>query len=202
MNKVALGLSILSLVLVSILFYMQFSKPGKAKSSTREVVTAEAPVSQFRMAYFDMDSVESNYEHVKEIRDILRKKEENMNSQLNTLKSSYQKKIAEWQQKGANISQAESEAMNREYQQMQVNYENKKQQLDEDIKSDYQKMLMDVNKEISDYLKEFNKDKGYTYIITNEQSLIYYKDTVYNITRDVVSGLNTFYKANKPNKKN
>jgi outer membrane protein len=199
MTKVALGLSILSLVLVSIIFFKQFSGTAKPKSEKRESSSAEPVNSQFKMAYFEMDSVENNYEYVKEIREILRKKEEDINNQLNTLKNSYQKKIAEWQQKGPNISQAESEAMNREYQQMQANYENRKQKLDDDLKGDYQKMLMDVNKKISDYLKEFNKTRGYTYIITNEQSLIYYKDSVNNITKEVVEGLNENYKAKKKN---
>lgn len=195
MNKIALGLSILSIVLVGVLYFTQYSKPGKAKSSLKENArTEEAPVPTFKMAYFEMDSVESNYEYVKEIRDVLRRKEEQMNNQLNGMKNSFQKKIAAWQQKGPNISQAESEAMSREYQQMQVDYENKKQQLDDNLKTEYQKLLMDVNKKISDFLKEYNKDKGYTYIITNEQSLIYYKDSVYNITRDVVDGLNATYK--------
>ena len=196
MNKIALGLSVLSLALVGVLFYLHFSKPAatKPRSSSKEDVRTDAPADRFTMAYFEMDSVESNYEYVKEIRDILRKKEDQMNSRLNTLKNSFQKKIAGWQQKGQNISQAESEAMNREYQQMQMEYENEKQRLDENLKTDYQKMLMDVNKKISDYLKEYNKEKGYTYIITNEQSLIYYKDSVYNITKDVVAGLNASYK--------
>lgn len=196
MNKIALGLSVLSLALVGVLFYLHFSKPAttKAKSSVKEDARTEAPVDRFTMAYFEMDSVESNYEYVKEIRDILRKKEDQMNSRLNSMKNNFQKKIAGWQQKGPNISQAESEAMNREYQQMQMDYENEKQRLDENLKTDYQKMLMDVNKKISDYLKEYNKEKGYTYIITNEQSLIYYKDSVYNITKDVVEGLNASYK--------
>lgn len=199
MTKVALGLSILSLVLVGVLFFKQFSGTEKPKSANRESSAAQPANADFKMAYFEMDSVENNYEYVKEIRETLRKKEEDINTQLNTLKNSYQKKIAEWQQKGPNISQAESEAMNREYQQMQVNYENRKQKLDDDLKSDYQKMLMDVNKKISDFLKEFNKTRGYTYIITNEQSLIYYKDSVYNITKEVVDGLNASYKSNKKN---
>lgn len=199
MTKVALGLSILSLVLVSIIFFKQFSGTEKPKSETRESSSAQPATADFKMAYFEMDSVENNYTYVKEIRETLRKKEEDINSQLNTLKNSYQKKIAEWQQKGPNISQAESEAMNREYQQMQVNYENRKQKLDDDLKGDYQKMLMDVNKKIADFLKEFNKTRNYTYIITNEQSLIYYKDSVNNITKDVVEGLNANYKANKKN---
>lgn len=194
MNKIALGLSILSLVLVGVLFYQQSSKPGKIKSSSKENARVEAMPAQFKMAYFEMDSIESNYEYVKEIRDVLRRKEDQMNTQLNSMKNNFQKKIAGWQQKGSNLSQAESEAMNREYQEMQMAYENKKQQLDENLKTDYQKMLMDVNKKISDFLREYNKEKGYNYIITNEQSLIYYKDSVYNITKDVVEGLNASYK--------
>lgn len=199
MTKVALGLSILSLVLVSILFFRQSPGTDKSKSVNRESSSAQPANAEFKMAYFEMDSVENNYAYVKEIRETLRKKEEDINTQLNSLKNSYQKKISEWQQKGPNISQAESEAMNREYQQMQVNYETRKQKLDDELKSDYQKMLMDVNKKISDFLKEFNKTRGYTYIITNEQSLIYYKDSVYNVTKELVDGLNSSYKANKKN---
>lgn len=202
MTKVALGLSILSLVLVGVLFFRQLPATEKAKTTGKESSVAQPANAGFKMAYFEMDSVENNYQYVKEIRETLRKKEEDINNQLNTLKNSYQKKIAEWQQKGPNISQAESEAMNREYQQMQVNYENRKQKLDDDLKGDYQKMLMDVNKKISDYLKEFNKTRNYTYIITNEQSLIYYKDSVNNITKEVVEGLNANYKESKANKKN
>ena len=193
MAKIALGLSILCLALVGVLYFTQFSKP-KAKSNLKEDARTDAPPTHFKMAYFEMDSVESNYEYVKEIRETLRKKEEQMNSQLNNLKSSFQKKIAGWQQKGPNISQAESEAMNREYQEMQASYENRKQELDDNLKREYQKLLMDVNQKIAEFLKDYNKDKGYTYIITNEQSLIYYKDSVNNITRDVVEGLNAGYK--------
>jgi len=194
MAKIALGISILCLALVGVLYFTQFSKTNKTKSSLKEDTRIDAPPSHFKMAYFEMDSVESNYEYVKEIRETLRKKEDQMNAQLNNMKNAFQKKIAGWQQKGQNISQAESEAMNREYQEMQMSYENKKQELDDNLKREYQKLLMDVNQKIADFLKEYNKDRGYTYIITNEQSLIYYKDSVNNITRDVVEGLNAAYK--------
>jgi len=148
-----------------------------------------------------MDSVDKNYEYVQEIKETLRKKEENLNQQLNNLKSGYQRKIQEWQSKGANISQAESDAINREYQQMQMNYDAKQKQMSDDLESERIKMLMDVHKKISEFLKEYNKNKGYNYIITSEESLIYYKDTVYNITKDVIAGLNAEYKAKAKGKK-
>jgi len=58
-------------------------------------------------------------------------------------------------------------------------------------------MYVDANKRISEYLKEYNKDKGFTYIIADQPNLIYYRDTVYNITRELIDGLNNLYKQDK-----
>ena len=128
MNKIATWLSILSLVLVGLLYYFHFTHVdlSKFKFTSKPSDTSAAHTGRFKMAYFEMDSVDNNYEYVKYIREALRKKEADLNMQLNNLKSGYQRKIAEWQKKGSNISQAESEAMNREYQQMQINFENRK----------------------------------------------------------------------------
>ena len=200
MNKFATWLSVLSLVLVGLLYYFHFThvdlstlKLASKRTDSATVVAA----NQFKLAYFEMDSVDNNYEYVKYIREALRKKEADLNMQLNNLKSGYQKKIAEWQKKGSNISQAESDAMNREYQQMQVTFENRQKQLNDEYESEKYKMYVDANKRIADYLKEYNKDKGFTYIIADQPNLIYYKDTVYNITREVIEGLNTLYKQDK-----
>jgi outer membrane protein len=149
------------------------------------------------MAYFEMDSVDNNYEYVKFIREALRKKEADLNMQLNNLKSSYQKKIAEWQKKGSNISQAESDQMNRDYQQMQANFESRQKQLNDEYESEKYKMYVDANKRIAEYLKEYNKDKGFNYIIADQPNLIYYKDSVYNITQELIEGLNALYKQDK-----
>ncbi len=198
MNRLATWLSILSLVLVGVLYYFHFNQADKSKIQISNRSNSDSgSTGQFKMAYFEMDSVDKNYEYLTEIKDNLRKKEENLNKQLSSLKNSYQQKIAAWQQKGANISQAESEAINREYQQMQLNYDNRQKQLGDELESERVRMLTDVHKKIADYLKEYNKVKGYNYIITDEQSLIYYKDSVYNITLDVVNGLNALYRQQK-----
>jgi len=59
------------------------------------------------------------------------------------------------------------------------------------------KKLQDVKKKIEDYLKEYNKDKGYSYIFSGSPDLMYFKDTVYNITGDMLKGLNEMYKKKK-----
>ena len=199
MNKIATWLSIISLVLVGLLYYFHFTHVdfSKLKFTSKPKDTTVANASHFKMAYFEMDSVDNNYEYVKFIREALRKKEADLNMQLNNLKTGYQRKIAEWQKKGSNISQAESEAMNREYQQMQVNFESRQKQLTDEYESEKYKMDVDANKRIAEFLKEYNKDKGFTYIMADQPNLIYYKDTVFNITQDVINGLNNLYKQDK-----
>lgn len=198
MNKIALAISILALALGGVSLYMTTKGDSpKPVSKVRASGDIESAPQQFRMAYFEMDSLESNYEYVKEIRANLKQKEESIARELQTLGTKFRQEMAAWQQKGSNISQEETEAMNRRYQEMNDSYARKEQELKEGLSEESQKKLMDVNKRIADFLKEYNKNKGYTYIITNEQSLIYYRDSAYDITQDVVDGLNSLYKSSK-----
>ena len=48
---------------------------------------------------------------------------------------------------------------------------------------------------MEDFLQEYNKDKGFAYIISYEPGIMHYKDSIYDITRDVLTGLNQKYKA-------
>ena len=57
--------------------------------------------------------------------------------------------------------------------------------------------MKDVKTKIENFLKEYNKTKNYSYIVSYEQGLFYYKDTAYNITSDVIRGLNEMYKSKK-----
>lgn len=200
MNKIALVISILALALGGVSLYLA-TKEDKPKAVKESASRSDSGSRQFKMAYFEMDSLENNYEYVKEIREMLKQKEESNRRELQSLETKFRQEMAGWNQKGAAISQAESDAMNRRYQDMSNIYASKEKELIDALNAESQKKLMDVNKRISDFLKEYNKTKGYTYIITNEQSLIYYKDSVYDITRDVVDGLNALYKAGKKDKK-
>lgn len=197
MKNISTLLGILSLVLIGVLFYLHFNhgdaaKPGKLVGSPSE--KTERSIS---IAYFEMDSVENNLEYVKDAMEKFKAKEQQMNTQLNTMKNSYQKRISEWNQKGANMSQAESENAQKEYNQMNENYLSQKQKLEMELQDLQFKMAQEMNKTIEDFLKQYNKDKGYSYIMTSQPGLIYYKDTVYNITNDLIAGLNQEYKSKK-----
>jgi outer membrane protein len=51
-----------------------------------------------------------------------------------------------------------------------------------------------VKKKIEAFILKYNKDKQFAYVISSNPDLMYYKDTAYDITEDIVKGLNAEYK--------
>jgi outer membrane protein len=195
MRNIAFVPGLLALILTGVLFYVVYHKPlaavvvpGNGKDSN------QAPGTGFRMAYFNVDSLEAHYLYFKDVLDQVKGKENEMNAELSGMEKSYQKKITEWQKKGTSMSPAESQQAQQEYAQMQQSYQTRKQTLQESLLKHNEDMKADIRKKIEDYLKEYNKTKGYNYIISYEaNSFIYYHDTVFNITDDLVNGLNASY---------
>ena len=92
------------------------------------------------------------------------------------------------------MTQVQSEMATRDMMQLQQNMQSRKQQLDQEYQDFYMRKMKEVKTRIEDYLKEYNAKKGYTYIFAYEPGLFYYRDTTYNITGDVLKGLNEQYK--------
>lgn len=201
MKQLSLVLSILATGISGVLLFMQLKgntsyKPitPVTRSAGSDSVVATAGGTGFQIAYFELDSLQNNYQYFKDALNTLKTKEESMNNELAALEKSYQKKIGEWQQKGNNMSQAEAEAANREYQQMQQNFQSRKQQLDQNINDQMNDTRKKIRERLEAYLKEYNKDRRYSYIFSDFPEGIFYKDTIYNITNDLIKGLNESYK--------
>ncbi len=147
------------------------------------------------MAYFNQDSLEAHYQYFKDVLDQIKGKENEMNAELSGIEKSYQKKIAEWQKKAPTMSQTEGQEAQQEYAQMQQNFQIRKQTLQESLIKHNEDLKIDIRRKIEDYLKEYNKTKGYNYIISYDaNSFIYLNDTANNITDDLIGGLNAAYK--------
>ena len=196
MKNISTVLSVLALVLIGVLFYLHFSSNPKNSSNTSKAINHDS--TNFRIAYFDIDSLQEHYEYFKDISAEIKTKENAITSELSNMQTSYQKKIREWQQRGPNMTQSEGEAAQREYAQMQQRYEQRQVTLEQDLQKHKMDKMNDVRKKIEDYLKEYNKQRGYAFILSYEPGfMLYYKDSVYDITNDVIKGLNGQYKSEK-----
>lgn len=199
MRNIAIVPGLLALILSSVVFYMQFHKAPASQEPTAVQVSGKVPPSGiFRVAYFNMDSVEARYQYFKDVVDQLKSRESEMNAELSSMEKGYQKKITEWQKKAPTMTQTEGEQAQQEYAQMQQNFQMRKQSLQEALLKHNEDMKTDIRKKIEDFLKKFNKDKGFNYIISYEaNSSVYYKDSTNNITDELIAGLNADYKDNR-----
>jgi outer membrane protein len=190
--------TILNVVLgiaVAVLFYFQFSGSKPSVAAGSKAVAA----GDFRIAYFEIDSVESQFDYYKEVSNSIQAKAQQNNNELNQLKEVFASKYQELQKNGQRMTEAEVNARQQELQQMDKTFKSKEQMMNNEMQDESMKKLQDVKKKITDYLAEYNKSKGYAFILGNNSDMLsmYYKDTAYDITADLVKGLNELYKAKK-----
>ena len=199
MKQLSIGLNIVLVVLVGILFYLHFDGRNKAAitaipAKSDNGANTTAGLASSRIGYFEMDSLQANYNYFKDALAHLKEKEQTMNAELAGMEKEYQKKVNEWQKKGAAMSQAEADAAQRENAQLQQAYQVRKQALEESFGKQSMEFKKDIKRKIEDYLKGYNKDKNYSYILSYEPDFIFLRDTTCNITPDLVKGLNAEYK--------
>lgn len=190
---------VLSLV-AGFLLIMHFSSKKSNTSSSKKIMgDSTNSGQQFRMAYFEMDSVAANFDLVKNLRTEMSKKEEAINTEMTNLTKAIQQKYTYYQNlaQAGNLSESQSDVASKEMKGMDDEMKNRKQQLDQDYNNFVMTKQNEIKTKIEDFLKEYNKTKSYSYIVSYEQGLFYFRDTAYNITTDVVQGLNQKYKLIK-----
>jgi len=202
------GLIILNVILlmaVGFLFYVHFdsAKNGAKLQNKTEQKDPIDSLSQgsCKIAYFEMDSVAANFEKAKEMQGELEKKEEKMNSEMNRLQNLYQQKYINFQQHGATMTSSQLDAARNELGQLDQTIKDTKASMDQDYKTYYVQTQQEILSMIRKFCLEYNKDKRYTIIISNEPGLVFYKDSTMDITKDLLYGLNKMYGKKKSEKK-
>jgi outer membrane protein len=150
-----------------------------------------------KVAYFEIDSIQNSYEFFKEVKSALQLKDMENTKQLTNLKNDYIAKYQDLQKYGQSLSQAEVATRQQELVKAEKNYTSKEQQLAAEMQEESYKRLQEVKKKIETYLAEYNKNKQFAYILSSNPDLMYYKDTAYDITADIIKGLNSEYQPKK-----
>jgi outer membrane protein len=191
--------NVILLILVGVLFYLHFSSNGKSEKIvlSQSAFKGDSTGGDFRIAYFELDSITNSFSMVKDIKSDLNREEEKMNGEMNQWQKRYNDKLQQYQTQAQQMNQVQSENANRDMLQMQETIRNKKQELDQKYQNLYMQKMQDVKVKIENFLKEYNKSKGYSYIFAYEPGFIYYRDTMFNITADLVKGLNEQYSKKK-----
>lgn len=193
-----LAFNVVLLILVCVLFYLHFSSDKKVTTPIGLVAAPDSiTAGNFKIAYFEMDSIENNYEYLKDVKSLLKTRESELTGQLTTLKNRYMEKVNKFQQEAQTMSQEKQGAMQNDLLNEQKMLQNKEQSMGAELQDESFKKLQVVNKTIEDFLQEYNKNKNYSYILGYQSGQIYYKDPRFDITAPVLAGLNDRYKKKK-----
>lgn len=178
---------------VVLLLALYFKESGKGQKNIKNTSSTDG----FKMAYFEMDSVEANFILVTELKEELKKKEQDIEQEMQKMASNMQQRYNYFQQQASTglMNQAQSNAAERELRNLDEQMKNRKQALDAEYGEFVMRRQNEIKSMIQDYLQSYNSAHDFTYIVSYEQGLFYYKDTAYNITPDLIKGLNERYKS-------
>ena len=173
-------------------------KQNDTVASKNETTTTPASDNQ-KVAYVEIDSIMSQYTYWKDVTKIIKAKEANIQRTLAGKQKAIQAAAANFQQNVQANKYTQAQA-----QQIQASIQKQAQDaevLQQRLGAEYQNEVAKYNKALSDsvhnYLKEYNKDKKYSIILAKSGDNILYADPAYNITDDVVKGMNQAYKGMK-----
>ena len=198
MKNLSLIINVVLLVLVGILFYLHFSSSKKTDSSKHQICKDSVSYHGNKIAYIELDSLQNGYEYYKILNADFERKQSASTNEITNLQKRYQSRAVQLQQKGSSMNAQEQEAAMKEINQMQQDLQVKKQELDNSLYNSNAKMKEDILTKIQNFLKEYNKDGRYAYILSYEPGFMFYRDSTLNITSDVIKGLNDLYtKENK-----
>lgn len=188
--------NVILLVLIGVLFYLHFSAAPKQTTTLSRTEAAKTPASapDFKIAYFDMDSLAASFSLVLDAKAELNRKEESVNAEKAKMEQSYKDKLAKYQGQAASMNQVQSESATKDMMQLQQQIQARSQALEQEYQDFYTRKMKEVKEKIEAFLKDYNAQKGYAYIVAYEPGLFYYRDTAYDITADVIEGLNKQYK--------
>lgn len=196
MKNFLIGLNVVLLIAVGVLFYFHFA--GTKTGPAYKTVSDSASPASFKIVYFEMDSLDNKYEYLKEVREVLRRKEAQMSSEMNQMQNRYAGRVKEYQQKAETMSQAEQMALQQEVGRMQQEFENTAREKQQELSSESMRRLQDVKLKIQGFLKEYSAKHGYIFVYAADRSdNIYYKDPSRDITADIIRLLNEEYNAEK-----
>ncbi|SJZ47674.1 periplasmic chaperone for outer membrane proteins Skp [Chitinophaga eiseniae] len=150
------------------------------------------PATGFKIAYVDLDSLEAHFEYFKQKKSELEQKQQGMENQLKAKARALQSEYQDLQRKASTLTQEQGEAAQRSLMAKQQQLEQEAQNMRADYAQSETKFNEELQKRLDDFLKSFNSDKRYAYIFSfrTGQSNILYADPAYDVTADVIKGMN------------
>ena len=188
----------LALAAMTTLAFTSCNKQNSQAENKSESNTKAAPTSM-KIAYVEVDSIMSQYKFCKDYSLILQKKGQNIQSTLASKQQALQAAAANFQQKVQQnaYTREQAEAIQAGLQKQSADLQGLNQRLSNEFQVETEKYNAALRDSLRHFLNEHNKDKKYSLILSKAGDNLLYADKAFDITNDVVAGLNKAYKPIK-----
>lgn len=177
-------MNILLIPAVAYLYFRQFS-------STDAGIPISGQAAQSRIVFVNSDSLMDNYELFDAMRNSMESKRDSLDRVLTAKGNALEKEIADYQERGAGMSAAERQLREEALMRKQQGLMKERDDLLDALKEEEAALTDSIYTDLMDYLKDFNRNKGYDFILgyTRGGGILLANDSL-EITRQVISGLN------------
>ena len=179
---------------------MMVSCNNASPKMDEQPAAGETTATGLKIAYVEVDSLMTQYDFAKDYSVTLQKKSNNARNTLTQKGNALQAAVNNFQQKLNNngftsreqaaSQQAAIERQQRDLQELQARLEN-------ELASETAKFNETLRDSLQNFLKDYNKDKQFSLILTKQGDNILLADKRFDITNDVINGLNKRYKPAK-----
>jgi outer membrane protein len=173
------------------------------KMDEQPAATGNTATGGIKIAYVEVDSLMTQYEFCKEFTLILQKKSNNARNTLNQKGQQLQSAAANFQQKLQNnafTSREQAESQQAAIQRQQQSLQELQVRLENELANETAKYNEALRDSLMHFLDAYNKDKKYDLILTKQGDNILYAAKRFDITNDVINGLNKRYKKSSVKK--
>ena len=188
---------VMTITAATALFFTSCNK-SNPKMDDEPVQASQVPASGIKIAYVEVDSLMSQYKFCKDYTLILQKKSNNARNTLNQKGKQLQAAAANFQQKLQNngfTSREQAESVQAALQRQEQDLQELQARLGSELDAETMKYNTALRDSLQNFLKVYNKDKKFDYILSKAGDNILYANKRYDITKDVINGLNKRYKS-------
>lgn len=189
---------ILSVALAAATLNFTSCDKSSPKMDDKTETTAQQGKASTKIAYVEVDSIMTQYKFCKEYTKILNQKGTNIQKTLASKQQALQNAAANFQQKVQQnaYTRDQAEAIQAGLQKQSNDLQALNQRLSNEFQSETEKYNKALHDSLQHYLAVYNKDKKYALIFSKQGDNLLYADKAYDITNEVVAGLNKAYKGN------
>lgn len=152
---------------------------------------------QNKTAYVSNTEIMNGFEKLKQTEADFTLEEEAMNARIDSLvaASGYQELVQEYQSKQGQMPKAQEEELYNQIMQIQQRLGQQQQMTSQQFQQRKKSEMDSLVKTVKDFVKEYGKTNGYTYIYgANESGNILYGKEELDVTDDVIKALNDKFK--------